>query len=92
MVSPPPSDKHILVLLTAFEMFGLDNHMPDESVLADACDLEDDISRLCAIFYDLCRFGWISVSETGGHKKTSYYFSPEQAYMINRYYPNSLDT
>ena len=82
----PPTDKHILVLLTAFEMFGPNAIFDDEVELADVCGM--GVDTVYMILDELVRVGWVSYSAPF----SGWLFSLEQAHTINRYYPNCLDT
>lgn len=86
MAPPPLSDKHILVLLTAFEMFGPNSIFDDEVELADVCDM--GVDTVYMILDELVRERRVTYS----HAPTGWFFSLEQAYMINHRYPNCLDT
>lgn len=80
----PPTDKHVLVLLTAFEMFGT-GIWNDELELADVLDMTMD--ELLSMAVDLADTGWL----TELPRYTGYYIHKDQADLINTYYPNRLD-
>lgn len=86
----PPTDKHILVLLTAFEMFGIDESISArelEQVLSPTLDYWDTIYCLS----DLTDARWVSVSEPVEYEDEYHYFTDEQARAINRHYPSALE-
>lgn len=83
--SDPPTDSHVLVLLTAFEMYDPDEIIDNEVELADVCDLS--VYSLYPILHDLTRTGWVTYS----HYPVGWFFTDEQACVINHRYPSALD-
>lgn len=87
----PPTDKHVLVLLTAYEMFGTDESISArelEQLLSPTLDYWDILDCLDELTDDR----WVSVSELNEYYDEYHYFTDEQAETINHRYPNSLDT
>lgn len=77
----PPTDKHVLVLLTAFEMFGTRVWL-DEVELADV--LGATVDEVLALAEDLAIRGWVT-------RAIGYYIHEDQADLINKHYPSALD-
>ena len=78
------------MLLTAFEMFGINYHFV-------ASDFDQVLSPMnyWDIVYclsDLTDARWVSVSEPVEYEDEYHYFTDEQARAINHHYPNCLDT
>lgn len=82
----PLTEQHILVLLTAFEMFGPNAIFDDEVELADVCGM--GVDTVYMILHELVKERWVTYS----HTPTGWFFSDEQANVINHRYPNCLDT
>lgn len=84
-MTPPPTDKHVLVLLTAFEMFDT-NLWDDEGELFDLVGPSNHSYDDFLVMVELEETEWISHDAY----ESRFYISPEQAQVINRHYPSAL--